>query len=91
MSGLLAICIGCGCDDERACVSEANSTPCEWLRVDYGMGLGVCSGCPEHEARWDAGDYSMSAAARDDWDDGDGSGLILPGDDAFDETLEGIY
>lgn len=47
----LAHCIGCGCHDEHAC-----SGGCWWLRVDYGAGSGVCSQCPAHTDRWDAGD-----------------------------------
>lgn len=48
---ILATCIGCGCDDDHAC-----PTGCGWLRVDYEQGRGVCSRCPGHEARWDAGE-----------------------------------
>ena len=47
----IAVCVGCGCDDFHACESELG--PCRWLRVDYGLGLGVCSECPEHVEAWD--------------------------------------
>lgn len=47
----LAHCIGCGCDDLHACADR-----CWWLRVDYDAGIGVCSNCAEHAARWDQGD-----------------------------------
>lgn len=82
----VATCIGCGCDDEHAC--ELNEVePCSWLRTDDEMRLGVCSACPNHVARWDAGDFSMSSVARIGEEDDD-SDLILPGDDDFDETME---
>lgn len=57
---MLATCIGCGCDDLHACYDEAAGQPCSWLKVDYGAGLGVCSACPEHLARWQAGDRSIA-------------------------------
>ncbi|MCO2275018.1 hypothetical protein FA378_10960 [Pseudomonas aeruginosa] len=55
----VARCIGCGCDDYHACWDEIAGQPCGWLRVDRGRGLGVCSICPEHTERWDAGDTSL--------------------------------
>lgn len=54
--GVLASCIGCGCDDFHACEDG-----CYWLRVDYEEGLGVCSACAEFEAQWDAGDHTPHA------------------------------
>lgn len=84
---VIATCVGCGCDDDHACPGG-----CTWLRVDYEKGLGVCSRCPEHEVRWDSGDRSLwfgepieQEEPEDDWDQD--SGLILPGDEAFDDTL----
>lgn len=56
---ILATCIGCGCDDLHACPGR-----CSWLRVDYEEERGVCSQCPEHEARWDAGDREPRAEER---------------------------
>jgi len=35
-----AICVGCGCSDDRACEGG-----CSWLAVDRGKGIGVCSRC----------------------------------------------
>lgn len=49
---LIAVCIGCGCDDFHACVDELNDA-CSWLVVNRNIGLGVCSSCPEHLERWD--------------------------------------
>ncbi|CRO04941.1 TPA: hypothetical protein ACGJSI_004101 [Pseudomonas aeruginosa] len=49
---MIAECIGCGCTDMCACVSEDG--PCYWLRVDYSRGEGVCSCCSERVAEWDA-------------------------------------
>lgn len=49
-----AQCIGCSCTDMKACQLEDG--PCRWLRVDYEKGKGVCSGCPDHVARWDEGE-----------------------------------
>ncbi len=41
-----AKCLGCGCTDSRACLPLVGD-PCHWLRVDYKLGIGVCSECPE--------------------------------------------
>lgn len=35
-----AICVRCGCSDDRACDGG-----CSWLAVDRGKGIGVCSRC----------------------------------------------
>lgn len=56
--GKLAVCIGCGCDDDHACRGG-----CSWLRVDYAAGVGVCSKCEEHAARFDAGEREPYTAA----------------------------
>lgn len=55
----IAVCIGCGCDDFHAC-----SGGCTWLRADFAQGLGVCSNCPQSEARFDAGERDLSEQAR---------------------------
>lgn len=83
-------CIGCGCDDERACVGK-----CSWIRIDAVLGIGVCSSCPEDVARWDAGDRLFTEEAEqelrreftDEAPPDDEPGLIVPGDFAYDETL----
>lgn len=46
-----ATCIGCSCRDDRACKGG-----CHWLRVDYQMGLGVCSQCKPYVEAWDGAD-----------------------------------
>lgn len=50
----IAICVGCGCDDEHACL-DAFDEPCFWLIVDRQARLGVCSQCPQHLAAWRRG------------------------------------
>lgn len=91
--GFLITCIGCGCDDDSACVTVANE-PCSWLRVDQEAGLGVCSHCPGDVQRFDQGARELFAEdlAEKDIDQGhfddDDSRLILPGEDDFDSTLE---
>ena len=84
--GFLITCIGCGCDDDNACVTVPGEA-CSWLRIDQDAGVGVCSHCPDDVARFDQGDRELFAQADEEPDDDD-SGLILPGDDDFDETLE---
>jgi len=42
-SASTAICIGCGCDDEHACV-DGFDEPCGWVEVDRNLGIGICSG-----------------------------------------------
>ncbi len=59
----IATCIGCGCDDNHACWSDATDNPCHWVRLDREAGLGVCSACPDDVKRWDAGDRSVSVSA----------------------------
>jgi len=58
----IAHCLGCSCHDYRACHDEATGGPCSWLAVDYKAKLGVCSACPGHLARWDAGDRTAAGA-----------------------------
>jgi len=80
MTSPTAICIGCGCSDDNPCRSIEGT--CFWLRIDYLTGLGVCSHCPGHEARWDFGDRSL-------WSDPpESSGLLLPGDSDYEATLD---
>jgi hypothetical protein len=52
----LAICIGCGCDDNHACAEG-----CWWLRVDHAAGKGICSECEDHVEAWDRGDRTPHA------------------------------
>ncbi len=52
----VAACIGCGCDDNRACDGG-----CYWLRVDRAEGKGVCSECAVHVEAWDQGDRTARA------------------------------
>lgn len=71
-----SFCIGCACSDERACIGG-----CAWLREDPIAQVGVCSNCPEHVERWDAGDRSLTEEAEltiEDLAAEQGFGLILP-------------
>jgi|GEM_PF-2400083 len=96
----VALCIGCGCDDEHACLDTTTGQGCTWLRVDRETGWGVCSVCTDHIARWDAGDTHPSEAALEvneerhrEWispDDEDEPSLLLPGDFGYDETLRNL-
>lgn len=52
----VAVCIGCGCDDLHACISQDTGLPCSWLRLDRPAGVGVCSACPELAEAWDRGE-----------------------------------
>lgn len=78
----LVTCIGCGCDDFEAC-ETANGGACHWLRIDEDRCLGVCSECPDHVARFDSGDRSQ-------WNEPEARGLLLPGDDEYNETLRDL-
>jgi hypothetical protein len=49
----IAVCIGCGCDDNHAC-EGIFLDPCHWLRVDRTTGKGVCSECAGKLEEWDA-------------------------------------
>ncbi|WP_198293993.1 hypothetical protein [Burkholderia ubonensis] len=64
-SRVVAVCIGCGCDDFHACWDDTNESPCFWERVDCGAGLGVCSACPECVGAWDAGDRAVRVPVDD--------------------------
>jgi hypothetical protein len=86
----LITCIGCGCDDLDAC--ETPDGCCHWLRADQSCGSGVCSRCPSHVARFDAGDRSRwfeCDAALEDEERSERS-IILPGDDEYGETWDEI-
>ena len=52
MSAASAMCLGCGCTDARACIAPGEQ-PCHWLRVDYRVGVGICSECPWLLTGWD--------------------------------------
>jgi hypothetical protein len=41
------ICRGCGCTDDRACITPAG--PCAWVLMDVEIPTGVCSVCA---VRW---------------------------------------
>ncbi len=71
---MIATCIGCGCDDMHACEDLNTGGPCSWLRVDYTIGRGVCSACPEDVTRWDAGDHELAVPTDDD---GEGCGFTM--------------
>ena len=40
----VARCIGCGCDDNNACLAFGEE-PCHWIAVNRARGVGVCSQC----------------------------------------------
>lgn len=56
---LISTCIGCGCDDEHACMDKSSDNPCYWLKVDRNELKGLCSCCPEHLERWNSGDRKV--------------------------------
>jgi hypothetical protein len=58
---VLAVCIGCGCDDDHACVDEDLDSACFWIRLDREEGKGVCSACEPHAEAWDRGDRTSHA------------------------------
>jgi len=63
----VSVCIGCGCDDEHACILEVGGfikEACYWLEVDRTLGRGVCSGCPRKLAAWRKGNRELSEPAR---------------------------
>lgn len=85
-------CIGCGCDDENACLDTATGQGCSWLRVDRENCLGVCSCCADHVERFDKGDRNpterafAAVAQREDQHTAEPA-LLLPGDDEYHDTL----
>lgn len=56
----LVTCIGCGCDDNHACITDFGDG-CHWLVVDRKKAVGVCSACPKHLKRWKKGDRRLPA------------------------------
>jgi hypothetical protein len=52
-----ARCLGCGGNDRDWWVDEASKgdLTLHWLRVDYALGMGVCSHCEAWVEAWDAG------------------------------------
>lgn len=75
----IATCIGCGCTDHNACHGEEG--PCWWLEVDYRIGHGVCSCCPDHLPRWHAGERERRLLVAKIVRDGEGEPLFLEADD----------
>lgn len=88
------ICIGCGCDAQSPCLDTDTGHACTWVRIDTDAELGLCSCCTHLLARWDAGDRevtdeAMEACAKRYIDDGDeGPGILLPGDEEYESTLQ---
>ncbi len=81
----IAECVGCGCTDDCACEDG-----CRWLRVDYEVGLGVCSMCPEMVDTWDAGErkpFDAEEIRRARPPESDVPEILLPGDPEWGETL----
>lgn len=60
VTGLVAMCINCGCTDLEACADG-----CSWLAVDRKQRRGVCSKCPGDVARFTAGRLNLSTRAMD--------------------------
>lgn len=58
-ASITTVCIGCGCDYLHACDGG-----CAWIRQDPKARRGVCSECPDHVQRFDAGDRKLTVAAR---------------------------
>lgn len=75
----IATCIGCGCTDYRACQGEEG--PCSWLVVDYNIGRGVCSCCPDQTKRWQAGARERSLLVAKITRDGETESFFLERDD----------
>lgn len=46
------LCRGCGCTDDRACISFGEA--CTWVLVDIATPTGFCSFCAE-DCEWDPG------------------------------------
>ena len=92
-------CIACGCTDDDACEGG-----CSWIAVGTDELAGLCSACglgaigavdideaidacEQTEQEWAverADQYALDQDQRNE-----GSGLILPGDDEYYETLRG--
>ncbi|HEX5461852.1 MAG TPA: hypothetical protein VFX20_17950 [Steroidobacteraceae bacterium] len=86
----VTVCIGCGCDDLHACDVDEDGNACHWLRIDEDELVGVCSECPEHVTRFDAGErsieYQGQAGAPADRATEEES-LLLPGDAEYGQVL----
>lgn len=54
-----ACCIGCGCDETHACVSDQHQGPCWWMRFRHGSATGVCSYCADLRPHWDSGGHRL--------------------------------
>lgn len=93
----MTTCIGCGCDDEHACLDG-----CSWIAISMSERAGLCSNCglgeigavtleeaaeacEEQELEWIADQASIEM----DYEDAENS-LLLPEDPGFGETLRGM-
>jgi hypothetical protein len=61
----VAVCIGCGCDDNHACAGSLGD-PCHWLTLDRRGRVGVCSECPDEMRRWNTGDRTPAPGQEGD-------------------------
>lgn len=55
----VAVCIGCGCDDNHAC----RPFGCAWVCLDRAAKVGVCNRCGSEIERWSQGDRELSRRA----------------------------
>jgi len=87
MTGIiLRTCIGCGCDDDNACIGG-----CHWAHEAETAPLGICSNCAQEI---DPEELESSAM---DWQrdyenaiDGEDDSLLLkPGDPEYEATIHG--
>lgn len=76
----MTICIGCGCDEEHACITKGGR--CAWRAVSSGMIAGLCTACadliPPSQLAADLEDAEASMLHGER-----ASELILPGDPDF--------
>lgn len=60
---IVCVCIGCGCDDQHACL-DLFDTPCHWLRRDKRRHVGVCSNCTSYFHLFESGQRGLSLRAQ---------------------------
>lgn len=95
----MTVCIGCGCDEQHACV-DRDGRGCRWVEISPSGAAGICSECEDlypPSCRTDellaaepelADELDAEAEACGLVDDGDDGTLILPGHPGFDWRLE---
>lgn len=61
-----AFCVGCGCSDNDACLSDQHQQPCQWLYAEYIWEIGLCNYCGYLQTEWEGIKRDIKLMSNDD-------------------------